>query len=381
MPQVIPKKGTLKALATTLDLSVTTVSRALGGYSDVAPVTRARVLEAAANANYVPNSAAKMLVTGRSGFVGFMLPLRESATLDPFLGEYIAGLSTGLSERGRHLFMVTVPDNESELEVLKHVVESGRADAIVLTRIAEQDERVEYLIKRGVPFVTHGRTVSESAEYSWIDTDGFKAFSDTFDWLYELNHRRFGLLSIVESMTFRTHRENGLRHAMKFKNDPDVDLQVCHVPRFDKQEIILLVRDLLASAHRPTALLCLTDELALCVLEQAALMGIQVPEQFTVIGFDNIPEAKYASPALTTFDQSTRHAAQQMSSILLDILDGNDNTTQTLITPSLMKRDTHAVAPIENVSSIVTHQHRVLQTVDINDAKASPVKPCTKSRS
>ncbi len=381
MPPVVPKKGTLKALAKTLDLSVTTVSRALGGYSDVAPATLARVLEAASKANYVPNSAAKMLVTGRSGFVGLMLPLRESATLDPFLGEYIAGLSAGLSERGRHLFMVTVPVNESELTVLKDVVESGRADAIVLTRIAEQDERVDYLIKRGVPFVTHGRTVAESADYSWIDTDGFKAFADMFDCLYELNHRRFGLLSIVEPMTFRTHRENGLRHAIKSKNDRDIHLEVCQVPRFNKQKIVLAVRDLLASSHRPTALLCLTDELALCVLEQAVLMGIKVPEQLTVIGFDNIPEAKYATPALTTFDQSTRHAAQQMSTMLLDILDGNAKTTQTLITPSLMKRGTHAVAPVGKVSSIATCQHPVLQTVDISDADASPVTPFTKSRS
>ncbi len=379
MPQAISKKGTLKALAETLNLSVTTVSRALGGYSDVASATRERVLEAAANADYVPNSAAKMLVTGRSGFVGFMLPLRESATLDPFLGEYIAGLSAGLSERGRHLFMVTVPANESELDVLQHVVESGRADAIVLTRIAEHDERVDYLIERGVPFVTHGRTVSEAADYSWIDTDGFNAFADVFDWLYELNHRRFGLLSIVEPMTFRTHRENGLRQAMKSKNDSDLHLQVSHVPRFDKQAIVQAVQDLLVSTHRPTAMLCLTDELALCVLTQAAAMGVRVPEQLTVIGFDNIPEAKYASPALTTFDQSTRQTAQKMSSILLDQLDGNANTTQTLITPTLIERGSHA--PADNASSPVLHHNRTLPTGDINLTDASPVTPFINPRS
>ncbi len=339
------------------------------------------MLEAASNADYVPNSAAKMLVSGRSGFVGFMLPLRTNTVLDPFLGEYIGGLSAGLSERGRDLFMATVPVNESELTVLQHVVESGRADAIVLTRIAERDERVDYLIKRGVPFVTHGRTLSEATDYNWIDTDGYQAFADMFNWLYDLNHRRFGLLSIVEPMTFRTHRENGLRHAMTSKNDPDVQLQVCHVPRFDKPAIVQAVRELLASADRPTAVLCLTDELALCVLEQAADAGIQVPEQLTVIGFDNIPMAGYATPALTTFDQSIRHAARQMSTILLDVLDGSAKTIQTLITPSLIKRGSHAAAPEDSLSSVGTRQHETTQVVSSNNTDASPVTPLTRSRS
>lgn len=381
MSEAIPKKGTLKVLAETLGLSVTTVSRALGGHSDVASSTRERVLEAASNADYVPNAAAKMLVTGRSGFVGFMLPLRENTILDPFLGEYIGGLSAGLSERGHDLFMATVPVNESELTVLQHVVESGRADAIVLTRIAEHDERVDYLIKRGVPFVTHGRTLSEETDYSWIDTDGYQAFADMFNWLYDLNHRRFGLLSIVEPMTFRTHRENGLRHAMTSKNDPDVHLQVFHVPRFDQHAIVQAVRELLASVDRPTAVLCLTDELALCVLEQAADVGIQVPEQLTVIGFDNIPMASYATPALTTFDQSIRHAARQMSTVLLDVLDGSAKNIQTLITPSLIKRGSHAAAPEDSLSSMYARQHEASQVAVSNNADALPATSLMKSRS
>ena len=372
MTKATDKKRTLKALAETLELSVTTVSRALGGYSDVAPGTRARVLEAAANADYVPNSAAKMLVTGRSGFVGFMLPLRETAVLDPFLGEYIAGLSSGLSERGRDLFMATVPANQSELTVLQHVVESGRADAIVLTRVAEHDERVEYLIRRGIPFVTHGRTLSEQTDYSWIDTDGYKAFADIFTWLYAMGHRRFGLMSITEPMTFRTHREEGFRDAMQAQGDADTSLVVKHVPRFDTEARVPAVRAMLASENRPTAVLSLTDELALCVLTQAADMGIAVPEQLTVIGFDNIPAAGYATPGLTTFDQSIRHAARQMSTMLLDMLDGHTNTTQTLIMPSLVKRGTHAPGPMAAVATVTSPQNQdALSTEPTNYEAAS----------
>jgi LacI family transcriptional regulator len=339
------RKGTLKGLARELDLSITTVSRALGGYSDVAPETRKRVLEAASRAEYVPNSAAKMLVTGRTGFVGFLLPLRDPAVLDPFLGEYITGLSEGLAERGRDLFMATVPSGQSELTVLQHVVESGRADAIVLTRIAEQDERVDYLMRRGFPFVTHGRTLSDDTAYSWIDSDGHRAFADLFNWLYGLGHRRFGLLSIAEPMTFRRHREDGLERAMLKQGDANVSLLVQHVPRFDVDARVAAVRRLLNDDHRPTAILALTDELGLCVIEQAVQLGIVVPEQLTVIGFDNIPASGFASPGLTTFDQSIRETARQIATMLLDSLDGESGTTQTLINAPLIKRGSHAPAP------------------------------------
>ena len=344
MDLVGSKKGTLKGIAAELGLSITTVSRALAGYSDVAEATRDRVVAAAAAADYVPNSAGKMLVTGRSGFVGFLLPLRETAVLDPFLGEYIAGLSEGLAERGRDLFMTTVSSSQTETTVLKHIVDAGRADAMVLTRIAEDDERVNFLVKRGFPFVAHGRTLDHSG-YSWIDTDGQQAFSDLFAWLYELGHRRIGLLSITEAMTFRRYREEGLKGAIQGCGDAEVTLMSKHVPRFDSESWGDAITEMLTADNRPTAIVALTDELALSVLEHAATLGVNVPDALTVIGYDNIPAAHYANPGLTTFDQSIRSTAQQTASLLLDTLDSPNGIQQKLVSPVLIKRGSHGPAP------------------------------------
>lgn len=351
------RKGTLKALARQLELSVTTVSRALGGYSDVAEKTRARVLEAARLADYVPNSAAKMLVTGRSGFVGFLLPLRERATLDPFLGEYIAGLSEGLAERGRDLFMATVPPSKTEMQVLQHVVESGRADAIALTRVAAQDERVEFLIRRNIPFVTHGRTLEQPDCHSWIDTDGYAAFGDTFRWLYSLGHRRFGLLSIDEAMSFRSHRESGLMEAIKLTGDAEVSLQSQRAPRFDAPAIRHAIRLLLAPADRPTAILALTDELGLMIIEEARKMAIRIPDELSVVAFDNIPASGYSQPGLTTYDQSIRQSAHKMAIMLMDTLEGVQGCRQELIKPRLIERGSHAAAPQPQASSLSGTDH------------------------
>lgn len=339
------RKGSLKQLASELDLSVTTVSRALGGYSDVAETTRRRVREAADRVNYVPNSAGKMLVTGRSGFIGLLLPLRDAQFLDPFLGEFIMGLSEGLHARGRDLFMATAPASQTELEVLKHVVESGRADGMVLTRIAEDDERVSYLSERGFPFVTHGRTLGSEHAYNWIDTDGGQAFKDAFAMLHGLGHRKLALISITEPMSFRYFREQGLEQAIVDSGDSDVSLTTLHVPRFDKAQRAQTITTLLAADDRPTAVIALTDEIALSVLEQAASMGIRVPEDLSVVGFDNIPAAAFAPPGLTTFDQHIQQSAELLAAELLDSIDEQESVKSKLIQPTLIKRGSHAKAP------------------------------------
>ncbi len=338
------RKGTLKQLASELGLSVTTVSRALGGHDDVAVATRDRVQAAASKANYVPNSAGKMLVTGRSGFIGLLLPLQDAQFLDPFLGEFILGLSEGLHAHGRDLFMATTPANQPELDTLQHVVESGRADGMVLTRIAEEDERVAYLKERRFPFVTHGRTLETGAQYNWIDTDGENAFREAFNLMYDLGHRDMALISISEPMTFKYFRERGLTQALDEQNDKGVALAMHHVPRFDQDARNQLINTMLASKDRPSCIFALTDEIALSVLEQAAACGIRVPDELSVVGFDNIPSASVAPPGLTTFDQHIRNSAEQLASVLVRAVDGQEQVQQDLIRPTLIKRGSHAQA-------------------------------------
>ena len=340
MAKTTPGRATLKKLAAELGVSVTTVSRALGGYPDVAESTRSRIVEASERHQYVSNSAAKMLVTGRSGFVSLLMPL-HTPMLDPFLGEFVAGLSEGLNARDRHLFIATAPDPESEINVLKRMVESGQADAVILNRVAETDARVEFLLERQFPFIAHGRTLENQQDFSWIDTDGEWAFAEAFRLLYDGGHRQFGLLSISEHMTFRHLREQGIENAIVDADDSQITLETSHVPRFDVAARTAAITAMLSSPKRPTAILALTDELALSVIQQAANMNIRIPDELSVIGFDNIPSAAYVPPGLTTFDQSIRVTAQEIVRVLVDNIDGIASAQQRIIRPILIERGSH----------------------------------------
>src|SRR5690606_24111855 len=142
-------------LAERLDVSITTVSRALAGHEQIALKTRKRVAEAARELGYVPNQAARQLVSGRSGFVGFLMPVRGPNFVDSYLGEFITGLGEGFVSHGLDAFLATVQQGQDELTVLRHIVESGRADGVVVPRVYEDDRRLAYLAMQRFPVVAH----------------------------------------------------------------------------------------------------------------------------------------------------------------------------------------------------------------------------------
>lgn len=337
---------TLRELAKKLDVSVATVSRALAGDAAVALKTRERVAEAARQYGYVPNMAARQLVSGRSGFVGFIMPVRGPNFIDSYLGEFIAGLGEGLVEHGIDLFIATAQPGRSELSVLRHVVESGRADGVVVPRIGETDERLHYLMERKFPFVAHGRLLNPSGPYSWLDSDSVSAFAEAFDLLYELGHRHFGLVSISDPMTFRHMRERGLREAMARRGDPSVTLDVVSAPRFDRGATVAAVNSLLHAKSRPTAMLGLFDELALTIMEEASRAGLSIPRDLSVVGFDNITAAAYAPPGLTTFEARTRDSAREIAGMLIEVIEKQPAEPPTrLVAPKLVARASHGPAP------------------------------------
>jgi LacI family transcriptional regulator len=339
---------TLRELAHKLDVSVTTVSRALAGDQAIALKTRERVAEAARTYGYVPNVAARQLVSGRSGFVGFIMPVRGPNFIDSYLGEFVSGLGEGLVEHGIDLFIATVQPDRSELSVLRHVVESGRADGVVVPRVGENDERLHYLIERRFPFVAHGRLLRPTLPYHWLDSDSVTAFGEAFDLLYELGHRQFGLVSISDAMTFRHMRERGLREAMARCGDPTVTLEVASAPRFDRGATVAAVNALLHAPRRPTAILGLFDELALTVMEEAARAGLSIPRDLSVVGFDNITAAAYAPPGLSTFEAQTRESAREIAAMLVTIIEKKPAEPVTkLIRPRFVARASHGPAPDE----------------------------------
>lgn len=337
----------LKEIADRLGLSITTVSRALNGYTEVSEASRERIFATANVMGYVPNQIGRMLASGKTGLIGLPLPVRDGRMMDGFLGEFVAGLAEGLVARGRDLMIATVAGGQSDLDVIRRMVDGRRVDAMVVNRATVDDPRVAFLIERDFPFVVHGRVLGSRAPYAWYDTDGEAAFGEAVNLLAGLGHRRFGYLGASEQLTFAVMRRRGFESAMKAVGLTVDAAAVAVAAPFDDLAVTLAARRLIAARPRPTAILCATDTLAVAVIEAARQAGYAVPRDLSVIGFDNVPVAAFTDPPLSTFDQHARESARAVAYMVADSVDGVGAPRTALAKADFVCRASHGPAPVE----------------------------------
>jgi len=150
------KKPTLKTIAQLAGLAVPTVSRALGGAEDISLQTRARVRQIADEIGYVPNRAGVRLRTGRTNVISLVLCTEHE--MMNHTAKLISSVASTLRETPFHLIITPYFGDEDPMKPIRHIVETGSADAVIFNQIKPEDPRVAYLMEKGFPFVTHGRT-------------------------------------------------------------------------------------------------------------------------------------------------------------------------------------------------------------------------------
>ena len=161
-----------------LELSPTTVSRALAGYPDVSSKTRSRVLEAANKFDYFPNPVAQRLQKGKTETIGIVLSAEQDYFKDTFFLELLTGISVRLRKIGYDLTIAVAPDSRQEIDSLHRMVQGKRVDGIILTMTKTRDDRISYLLDNNFPFVLYGRT-EDPRQHAFLDMDGELAFRES----------------------------------------------------------------------------------------------------------------------------------------------------------------------------------------------------------
>jgi LacI family transcriptional regulator len=324
----------IRRLASRLGLSVTTVSRALAGYSDVAAATRERVEREAARSGYRPNQIAQRLRTGRSGTIGVVVP-SEQGTFDQFFLAMLGAIGPLLSRAGLDLVLMGAPPGKAEMHAYRHLVEHHRVDGILLARTRRDDARIHYLLQQRVPFVAHGRSETSGA-FAYLDLDGDAAFAAAAVRLIGFGHSHIGLINAPEQYMFAQHRAAGVRRALAaagLQQGPVLQAEAT------EENGLLLMSTLLRSRRPPTAVLCATDRMAVGAVHAIASAGLRAGRDVSVIGYDDLPMANYTDPPLTTFEQPIPRMAQRIVEMLLALLDGADASQfREVWTPRLIAR-------------------------------------------
>lgn len=328
---------TLRDIARELNLSVTTVSRALYGYDDVAAQTRQRVWTLAEELGYVPDTTAQRLRKGRTDTLGFVIPTFGPRFSDPFFSEFLAALGNEASRQGFDLLVSTRAPGAQEHAAYRRLVEGRRVDGLILVRTRRHDERMEYLASRGFPFVAFGRT-DLITPYPFVDTDGEVGFRQLVEYLIGLGHRRIACLSADPELTFVGHRLAGYRAALAAHGIPP-DETLVQQADLTQRGGYEAARRLLDRSPAPTAFVCLNDLMALGAMRAAQERGLGVGSDISVTGFDDIPLAENAHPPLTTLEQPVYDIGKRLCHMLVRLVRGEPvEAMHVLLAPTLVIR-------------------------------------------
>lgn len=328
----------LKHLAQSLGLSITTVSRALDGYSDVAPATRERVRAAARAINYRPNSAARSLRRRKAETVAVTLPLEPGRFGPPLFLNMLAACGQRLAEEGLDLMLLPATSRGGEMETYRRLVDAGRTDAVIVVRTRLEDERVAFLKERGIPFITHGRT-ARPEEHAFIDGDGEAGFHAAARLLLALGHRRIAHIAAPQELTFAHLRRKGWRTALE---EAGCVAPLEYTARPDEAGGYEGTRWLLQQSSRPTALLCATDSMAIGALRALKEEGLVAGRDIALIGHDNLPASAFTDPPLSTMEIAAPDVGRQLAEMLIARLGGRDSRElQTILPIRQVPRTTH----------------------------------------
>lgn len=276
---------TLRDLSRHLGISVTQVSRALNGHSDVGAETRDRVRAAAAALNYQPNLSARKLVSGRSGIVAMVLPEGRSPQYDTLFVQSVGGLSRHFSARGMHFVLHMAGAEEDPVRVYERLVNSGSLDGFVLQEPGADDPRIRFLSAARVPFVLHGRHVA-APDYPFFDIDNEWVGHSLTSVLLQAGHRRVALLNGRRGLAYAEERARGYRRAHAEAGLP-VDESLLMYGEMTEGAGLISIAQLWGRGAPPTAIACGNLFLAKGVFLALEAMGLSVPGDVSVTAHDD----------------------------------------------------------------------------------------------
>jgi LacI family transcriptional regulator len=315
----------LKQLAKHLNLSQTTVSRALNGYPEVNAETRRRVDEAARRVGYRPNPHAMRLATGRSHAIGHVLPSDRMLLIDPHFSDFIAGAGDVYSANGFDV-MLHVGGSEDEQTVYRRYAQSGAVDGVVVMGPRLNDWRIELLTELELPFIVHGRVGDAEDGYAWLDIDNRGAFRQATKLLTDLGHRRIGLINGNEAFTFATHRRQGYEDSLRAVGiGPDPSIMTSDA--MTEENGYRQTKRLLASENRPSALLFSSMLFISGAMRAAHELGLHIGSDISLIAHDDgLPflNAEGLVPSLTTVRSSIRAAGSRVAELLIEMINNPD---------------------------------------------------------
>jgi LacI family transcriptional regulator len=322
-------------LAQHLGLSISTVSRALNGYTDVNAETRARVVEGARLLDYTPDAVSLKLRQGRTHTVAFVLSPSHQQFVEPFFAPLLTHLDEALRAAGYDLAVSSARPGSDEEAVFRRLVRSRRADAVIFARTRPDDFRIRYLDEQNFGFVSLG--MSElPIDFRYVEIDMSIAGRVACERLIGMGHQHIALIHGPLMYMFCRKFRQGYREAMAaggISIHPDWEIE----SELNEASGFALAPRLIEQNPRPTAVICNSDSIAFGFMQAAKLLSIEIGSDMSVIGCDDSPIAPLMNPALTTFRSPAQVVGRTLCAMVLDVIAGK-TPDPVVFAPQLVPR-------------------------------------------
>lgn len=331
---------TIKDVAKLANVAPSTVSRVIANNSKISEKTKQRVREAMKELGYHPNFIARCLANKSTHIIGIVLPSTDSTYFqNPFFAMALRGISEAAHE---HEYALQICAGKTNLEILNDVVDmvqGRRVDGIILLYSRVNDRILQYLKERNFPFVVIGKPYDFSEEITYVDNNNRKAAKEATQYLIHLGHKRIAFVGGHGEYVVTVERQQGYEEAHKaagFAIDSDLYLHDTIV-RTDSSKAMA---GLLKLKESPTAMVVTDDLLALKVLTVLKGLGVSVPDDISIISFNNVLFTQFSTPPLTSIDVGIFDLGYQASICLIQQLNNPKEPMKRILLPyELVKRE------------------------------------------
>ena len=336
---------TLADVAIQAGVSKMTVSKVINKKPGISDATRQRVMRAVNDLGYTVHASARALSGGRTHTLGVVISSLDSQ----YFSELMRGADITAQDAGLELLISTTRASHEHRNIgrLAH----GLVDGLLLVFPASLAPYEQSLRALNLPVVVIAPGVQESSgplHFPSVDADHYSGARQAMQYLLSLGHRRIAFIGGPPHLTPSRERLRGYREGLLTASlAPDSALQV--TGDFTQRSGFQAARQLLALAERPTAIFAVNDVSAFGAIEAVKDAGLRVPEDISVIGFDNIPQASQVFPALSTVEQPLLEMGAAGTRQLLNLIQGVGAVMERLTVPTglIVRASTGPVSPVD----------------------------------
>lgn len=306
-----PGVATIYDVARESGVSYTTVSRALSGYEFVKPSTREKVLRAAAKLGYVPNQQARSLAGGHSNMIGVLVP----ALSNGYVSEIVQGIDEQLARSDYNIILYTTHRHQGKESTYVATMMNGGAEGLLLVVPLISQPYLDALLQQDFPYVLIDQIDETQQSPSVTATNRQGAYS-AIQYLIELGHQRIGFIAGLPGLNSAAERLAGYEAALADHNIP-LRREYIAAGDFLEQAGYVAAQELLSLPEPPTAIFAANDMSAFGAVEAIRQHGWRIPDDISLIGFDDIPQASLVYPKLTTVRQPLVEMGREAVTMLL----------------------------------------------------------------